>query len=745
MSSPVETVSLVRPAKFNRLFGLLLAVGVGAAYWPALHGSFIWDDNAWTADILGLLKNVAGLEIMWRNPTALQQYYPLSGTTFWLDYHFWKLWTFPYHLENLLLHLTAVFLFWKLLHKLRLPGAWLAAGIFAVHPVMVESVAWITERKNVLSLVFFLGALLAYGRFNSFWQAAADSTRRWGAYALAFAWLALALLAKTTTFSFPAVVLLIGWWKNGRVEWRRDVRPSLPFFAIAIGLSAATAWLETNHVGAAGWEWNLTYPERCIIAGHAFWFYLGKLFYPSNLSFIYPRWEPNAGSVWQWLYPVAAIAALALLWLGRKQLGRGPVAAFLFFVGTLFPVLGFMNAYGMRYSFVWDHWVYLSSLGIITLSAAVLAQLAEHFKKPGLLTGCAALLLPLLALLTWHQSAMYADLETLWRTTIAKNPAAFLAHNNLGYILMEKNQVPTAVTCFENSLAINPRFSESHNNLGDALIRLGRTNDAVIQFKLAVELDPTSAASYYNWGDACLEMRHTDEAIAHFQKAVAIDPQFTKAYNNLGVALMRSGRTLEALVNFQRAVELEPDFADAHNNLANLLIEQNQTNEAIVQYQATLQVNPDFAAAHRGLANVLVQQGRLDEAIEHYLAVVRLQPDDFEVHYNLGVLLALRGRLDEAAAHFQNVIRLKPEYANAHGNLANVLVGQNKWEEAVAQYRQTIRLEPNSDQAHFKLGLAFAKQAKAAEAINEFQQALRLNPNREDIKEQLRLLGAWPD
>lgn len=745
MSPQAETASLTRSSKFICLFGLMLVAGGCLAYWPALHGEFIWDDASWTTDVLGLLKNFPGLETMWKNPTALQQYYPLSGTTFWLDYHFWKLWTFPYHLENLLLHLTAVFLFWNLLQRLEVPGAWLAAGIFAFHPVMVESVAWITERKNVLSLVFFLGALLAYGRFNSFGQAGLASLRRWGAYALAFILLALALLAKTATFSFPAVVLLIGWWKNGRVEWQRDVRPSLPFFAIAIGMSVATAWLETNHVGAAGWEWNLTFPERCLIAGHAFWFYLGKLFYPSNLCFIYPRWHPDTGSFWQWLFPVTAMVALFLLWLGRNRLGRGPATALFYFIGTLFPVLGFMNAYGMRYAFVWDHWVYLSSLGIIALTAAVLAQLAEHFKKANLLPGIAVALLPLLALLTWHQSAMYANLETLWRTTVAKNPAAFLAYNNLGYILMEKNQVPAAVTCFEKSLAINPKFGESHNNLGDALIRLGRTNDAVVQFQQAVELDPTSAASYYNWGDACLEMQHTDEAIAHFEKAVALDPQFTKAYNNLGVALMRGGRTLEALVNFQRAVGLEPDFADAHNNLANLFVEQNQTNEAIVQFRKTIQVSPDFTAAHRGLANVLVRQGRLDEAIDQYLVVVQLQPDDFEVHYNLGVLLALRARLDEAAVHFRQAIQLQPGYANAHGNLANVLVGQNKLLEAVTEYQQTLRLQPDSDQAHYKLGLAWEKLGRKTEASQQFQAALRLNPNREDIKKRLQLLDARPD
>jgi protein O-mannosyl-transferase len=720
-------MSFGQSSKYAVLFGLSLIVIAFVAYWPALHGEFIWDDASWTTGILDLLKNVSGLCQMWNDPTALQQYYPLSGTTFWLDYHFWKLWTLSYHVENVIWHLIAVFLFWKLLQKLEMPGAWLAAGVFALHPAMVESVAWITERKNVLSMVFFLGALLAYGRFNSFWKNENDSPKKWGAYALAFVLLLAALLAKTTTFSFPAVILLIGWWKNGRIQWRRDVLPSLPFFAIAIGLSATTAWLEKNHVGATGADFAMTFPERCLVAGRAPWFYLGKLFWPENLCFIYPRWHPDASSWWQWLFPIATLAILAALWLARKKIGRGPATAAFYFIGTLFPVLGFMSAYGMRYSFVWDHWVYLSSLGIFALAAATVAQLAKHFKKPAVLFVIAAVLLPTLAILTWKQSAMYSDLETLWRTTIAKDPNAFLAYNNLGFMLMEKGQLLEAMADFNKSLEINPNFNEPHNNLGDALIRVGQTNEAVIHFKRAVELDPESSASYYNLGDAWLQMQRNDEAVIQFQKALEIDPRFDKAYNNLGVALMRTGRIGEATTNFQKAIEINAEFADPHNNLANVLVAQNRLDEAIGHYQKAIEINPDYAEAHRGLAGVLVRQGKSDEAIEHYQAVVRINPDDVDAHYNLGVLLALRARLDEAAEHFRKVIEQKPDYADAHGNLANVLVGQGKLDEAVDQYQQTIKLSPNSAQAHYKLGLALEKQNKFSAAITEYKKTLNLD------------------
>ena len=346
--------------------GALIVLLVCLAYLPALRGGFVWDDDSWTTNLSALFQDPSGLRLIWFQPTALQQYYPLTGTTFWLDYQLWNFWTTPYHVENVLLHALAALLFWRLLLRLQVPGAWLASALFALHPVMVESVAWITERKNVLSLALYLGALLAYLRYA---QSVASGTRMPGEvpaggtkagnstldtrhstlfYSLAFVLFLGALLAKTATFSLPAAILLLGWWQRGQIRWRTDVLPTLPFFALALGLCAVTAWLEKYHVGARGSYFTLTFPQRCLVAGRAFWFYLGHLFWPVKLCFVYPRWQPDPGSGWQWLYPVAAIGTLFTLWLFRRRMGRGPATALFFFVGTLFPVLGFMNAYGMR-------------------------------------------------------------------------------------------------------------------------------------------------------------------------------------------------------------------------------------------------------------------------------------------------------------------------------------------------------------------------------------------------------------
>ncbi len=441
------------------------------AYLPVDSGKFVWDDDSWTTGILGLLTDTSGLRLMWTQPTALQQYYPLAGTTFWLDYHFWGFHPLPYHVENVLLHALAAVLFWRLLRRLQVPGAWLAGFIFALHPVMVESAGWITERKNVLSLVLFLGALLAYGRFNAFWQdgglpgARVSQSRRWMAYALAFVLFIAALLAKITAFSLPAVILLMVWWKRGRLRWRADIVPTLPFFGISIGLCLMTAWLEKNHVGASGTEWVIPFPERCLIAGRAFWFYAGKLLWPANLCFIYPRWQLNTGAGWQWLYPAGAAGMLLGLWLARGKIGRGPATAAFYFVGTLFPVLGFLNAYFMRFSFVCDHWVYLSSLSLIALVAALVARMAEYLRRPAVLYGFAAVVLSVLGILTWRQCGTYANMETLWQSTLARNPAAWMAHYNLGRMLQTSGRVSEAKEHYEQALRSNPDCDEAQNNL----------------------------------------------------------------------------------------------------------------------------------------------------------------------------------------------------------------------------------------------------------------------------------------
>jgi tetratricopeptide (TPR) repeat protein len=547
-------------------FGLLLVAATFLAYLPALPGQFVWDDDAWTTRIPRLMRDASGLWTMWSKPGALQQYYPLTGTTFWLDHQFWGTWTMPYHVENVLLHACAAVLFWRLLLKLGVPGAWLAGAVFALHPVMVESAGWITERKNVLSLCFYLAALLAYGRFTAFWRgqeqpAAGENNSascRWNAYVWAFLLFLAALLAKATAFSLPAVILLVCWWKRGRIRWRADVLPTLPLFLVAIALGLVTAWVERNTVGATGPEWAFTFPERCLIAGRALWFYAAKLLWPAHLCFVYPQWRLNAGSLTQWLFPATAAGLLLALWLLRGRIGRGPVTAALFFAGTLFPVLGFMNVYGMRFSFVWDHWVYLSSLGLIALGAAVAAGAAARSGAPLLLYGIAAVLLPVLGVLTWQQCRMYADLETLWRTTIVRNPNCWLAQNMLAFHLAEQGRIDEAVSQYQTGLRVRPDDAGVHNNLGAALLGKGQVDEAISQYREALRLKPEYFEAHYGLGEALGRKGRDEEATSQFQEALRLKPDSFLTHLALAKSLSRAGRLKDAAFQMEEFLRACP-------------------------------------------------------------------------------------------------------------------------------------------------------------------------------------------
>jgi tetratricopeptide (TPR) repeat protein len=567
---------LAKLSGWNWWFAGLLVAAIFIVYLPGIHGSFVWDDDAWTTKITSLLRDGAGLWRMWTKPGALQQFFPLSGTTFWLDYHLWGTNTLPYHVENVVIHAGATLLFWRLLLRFKVPGAWLAAALFGLHPVMVESAGWIAERKNVLSMVLFLGTLLAYGRFTGFWEEERPEPGpgrkgHWTAYGLALLLFVAALLAKTTTITLPAVLLVLCWWKRGRIRLREDVVPTLPFFAIAIGLGLATMWVEKNSLGAKGPEWALSLSQRCLIAGRAVWFYATELVWPANLCFVYPRWTLDARSLWQWLYPVSAAGTLLGLWLARGRLGRGPAAAAFFFSGTLFPVLGFFNVYFMRYSFVSDHWSYISSLSLLALGAALVMRAAEHFRAPALIYGFAGVVLPVFAALTWQQSGMYKDLETLYATTLARNPGCVMAHNNLGMMLVQKGRNEEAASHFQKAVELDPKHASAHNNLALILLKAGQIE----------------AAKF------------------HFQQALASDPGYGKAESNLGMIFLQQDKLTEAKAHFQRALELIPNLSEARLNLANALSRLGERQAAIGQLQKLLETQPNNAYALISLAMLL--------------------------------------------------------------------------------------------------------------------------------------------
>jgi Flp pilus assembly protein TadD len=696
------------------------------AYQPAWHGGLLWDDNAHITSTA--LQSAHGLWRIWFDLGATQQYYPVVHSAFWLLHWLWGDNTLGYHIVNILLHALSAFLFALILRYLSVPGAWLAAVIFALHPVHVESVAWITELKNTLSGSLYLAAALAYLRF--------DSNRRRHLYALALTLFAFALFSKTVTATLPAAILVLFWWLRGHINLRRDLLPLTPFFALGAAGGLLSAWVEHNLVGAQGAEFSFSFLERILIAGRVVWFYLAKLFWPANLIFIYPRWHISQSSPSLYFFPLAASALLAGLWLLRNR-SRAPLAALLLFGGALFPVLGFFNVFPFRFSFVADHFQYIASLPVIALAAAALSRLAEHWPLPAK-PAAAVLVLAIggpLAFLTWNQSRQYANAETLYRTTIDRNPSCWMAHSNLGMLKLNSS-LDEALAHFKEALRLKPDLAEARTNLGNALQRMGRLKEAVAEYREAVRLKPDLAEAHNNLGNALPKLGQIKEGEVECREALKIDPDYAEAHYNLGVILQAMGKP-EAAAQFQEALRLQPDSPQAHNDLGITLQSMGRLEEAVVQHQEALRLKPDFAEAHSNLGTALQRMGRTEEAISQYQEALRLKPELAEAHNSLGNALQATGHAAEAEAQFREALRLRPGYPDACYNLAITLQGKGRLEEALTQYREVLKSNPNDSAVHNNMGAALEGLGRISEAVAQYREALRLKPDSEEARTNL--------
>jgi Flp pilus assembly protein TadD len=636
--------------KVDWIWGLLLLVATVLAYQPAWNGQAVWDDAAHMTK--PALRSGTGLVSIWTRLGATQQYYPLVHTVFWLEYHLWGDSTAGYHLLNILLHFVSAFLLSRIVRRLGFPGAWLAAGIFALHPVMVESVAWITELKNTLSGAFFFGSALAYLTF--------DDQRKTKHYASAFLLFFIGLLAKSVIATLPAALLVVLWWRRGKISWQRDVMPLVPFFVVGAASGLFTAWVERRFIGAEGADFDFSLIERCLIAGRALWFYLYKLIWPAKLVFIYPRWHIDATAVWQYLFPAAFLLVMALGWALRHR-SRGPLAALLCFAVTLAPALGFFNVYPFLYSFVADHFQYLASAGPIVAVAAGTTwgseRLRSRLRFPVHLP-LAGVLLVTLFTLSWRQSRMYVDAETLYRTTVERNADCWMAHTHLGLLLMEKGRHDEAMVHLRRALEIHPKPADAHSNLGLLLMDMGRD----------------------------------DESAVHLLKALEINPRQADAHNNLGALLARKGRLDEAAAHLRKALELHPDHAEVHYNLGDLLARRGRMEEAIAHYRQALAIHPDYADAHNNLGLLLAKMGRPAEAVACFRRAVKLSPDHANAHNNLGVMLGRMGRTGEAIAHYRKAWEVDPLEIDHLENLVSALVKWGQWRDATRVLETSLEL-----------------------------------------------------
>ncbi|HEV3410107.1 MAG TPA: tetratricopeptide repeat protein [Chthoniobacterales bacterium] len=707
--APVQTVEARRPFRFWIVGALLLVASVVFAYQPAWNAGYIWDDDMYVTHN-PLLTAADGWGRIWFSFDAPSQYFPLTYTTFRIEHAIWGLNASGYHWVNILLHAANALLLWRLLRVLDVPAAWFGAALFALHPVQVESVAWITERKNVLMGLFFLASLLAWVRFLD-----EKPKRTYWWLALSFVLYVLSLSAKTTACTLPAALVLILWWQRKPITAERWLHIA-PYVLAGIAAGIISILWERSHPGYRAEFLPMGLIERVLMGSRAIWFYLSKLAWPTELMFSYPRWDISRADATDYLWPILLLLLIGAIIYARRWLGRGPEVAFVFFVATLSPLLGVVMVTTFLYSFVADHYQYIACIGPLALFAAGAARVV----RPPLAYAGAALVLATLGALTWQQTKMYQNEETLWLRTIAQNPESWMARNNLaGYWVTQK------------------RFDE-----------------AIEQYRTLIEQRPDDPLGYQNLGVALARKGDPAAAVEHYQRALALQPHTPRTEHNLAQALVALGRNDEAIRHFERALALrksrrglEAQTAELHVELATVLLKQGATDEARRHFEEAQKLNPGAvqnADVYINLGNAALQKREFTSAVSNYRQALAIRPNDPEAHSNLATALLLQGNIADALKEFEATLALAPQSVPTLNNFARLLASApdpalRDADRAARLARQAIDFSGGRDPASFRaLAAALAAKGEFAEAEKAIDRAIDLASSNPAFVDALR-------
>ncbi|MDQ2918529.1 MAG: tetratricopeptide repeat protein [Verrucomicrobiota bacterium] len=711
------------------LLGGILFAAVVFAYQNAWSAGYIWDDDMYVTNN-PLLTAANGLRRIWFSFDAPSQYFPLTYTTFWIEHALWGFAPAGYHWDNILLHATNALLLWRLLRALNVRGAWFAAALFALHPVQVESVAWVTERKNVLMGFFFLTSLLAWVRFVD-----EKEKRSYWWLALTFVLYLLALSAKTTACTLPAALVLILWWQRKPLTIRRWLQIA-PFLLAGVGGGIISVLWERIHQGGRPDFIPIPFIERILIGSRAIWFYLSKLVWPSELIFSYPRWDISRTHPADYFWLIALGVLIGVIVYARRRFGRGPEVAFTFFVLTLSPLLGVVIVVTFLYSFVADHYQYLACIGPLTLFAAAVSRPAWLARTS------AVIVLAILGFLTWQQTKMYRNEETLWVRTIAQNPGSWMARNNLAGYWLGQKRFDEAIDQYREIIALRTNDSLGHMNLGAALARKGDAAAAIEEYEKARALEPDDPRLERNFGQAVLTLGRIDEAIAHFERAVELrkgrkDPngQNPELQFELGNAFLQKGDSAEAISHYRNALELRPDYAIAHNNLGSALLKEGAVAEAKGHFEEANKLDPGSgqnAEIFCNLGNASLQKRDFETAIANYRQALAIRANYPEAHSNLGTALLLQGKFADAIAEFETTLKLAPQSTLTLNNLARLLAtapneSLRDGARAARLAQQAIELTGGRDPSSYRaLAAARAQEGEFEEAEKAVEQAINL-------------------
>ncbi|WP_428940800.1 tetratricopeptide repeat protein [Fontivita pretiosa] len=698
---------------------VLIGVAIIAAlclfiYWPALGGAFILDDDLLLTNNT-LIRDPDGLIKFWTSTEQLD-YWPMTYSTLWIEWRLWGMNPTGYHVTNLVLHIIESLLIWRLLNRLKIPGAFAGAAIFAVHPVNVESVAWIAQRKNVLAMLFLLLSIWWYLKAEESSPPPQQSPlyrggRAWGWWVASLVVFTLGMLAKGSIAPLPLLLLGITWWRRqGQLSWW-DLARTAPFFAVATILAMVNIWFQ--NYGADEVIREASFLQRLLGAGAVIWFYLYKALLPINLSFIYPLWNIRTDSLVWWLPLIAAVSVTTVLWMYRRSPWvRAVLFAWGFFCVSLIPVMGFTDVTYMRWSLVADHYQHIAIIGVIGLLAGAWGAWYDRAEDTAasfaLLT--AAGVIGVLSWIAWKTAANYQHPLKLYAVTVAQNPTSWAANNIFGGELVEAGEVDRAIPFFQQSLRLKPGYHKAHYNYGMALARKGRFNEAITQFQKAIDSYPQYVQAHNFLGRALTDVGRPQEAIPHFQRALEIQPGFYLAYVGWGKALLRMGQPHEAIEKFRAAMKQAPGDPQTHLALGETLNRMGQHAEAaqVLREAVNLRRGRDPMALAQ-LANALRGAGQLEEAIQHYRAALELDrksPLAGQTSLGLGNALLESGRASEAIPHYQQALELRPDLLEARVRLSQAYAKLGRSADAVAAGQRALDL---------------ARATGRAEAVKEFE------------------------
>ena len=782
---------------------LALGLLVGTSYVPAMQAGFVWDDTIFAES--AAVQDWSGIWKIWFSPSDIRReghYWPIVYSTFWLEHKIWGFDPTGYHVVNIVLHFVNCVLLWWLMRCLAVPGAWAIAAVFAVHPLHVESVAWVIERKDLLSGLFYLSAVLAWIRFVN-----APAT---GRYLATLGLFLASLLSKSIAVTLPVALLIHQWWNRGRVT-AADLLRLVPFFALALAVTLADL---AYYRGIESVSFDFSFVERALIAARALWFYVGKLLWPTPLAVVYPHWSVDAAEPTLWVCLVSAAMVAGLLWVFRDRLGRGPLAGALFFVVTLSPVLGFVDYGYMQFSFVADRYQYLAGIGVLAVFVGAGAQAVS--RMGGVWTRCmhglGVVVLVTLGAVTWRQAGIYRNQITFFRHVIAHNPDARDAHYNLGRELVIEGRPEEALGLLRIAVERRPDSAAARTNLGRALLLLGRYEEAESELRRAVDLEPRNKVFFLNMGEAHRYQGEHELALASYRKALEIDPDYALAHAGSGDALLNLGRHREALEvlergatlpqkarsegatqyligrtrleldqidraeeHFQRALDIFPQDANPLHDLARIRMfqgrieeataylqrarelgsvssaafkdageafaKQGRYEEALEAYGTALEIDPELAEAHLGRGNALFQLERYEEAIKSMSAAAVGQPNlrsEGSFHRFMGIASQALGRADAAFEHFRQAQQINPRDAVVLDHLALLHFTRKQFAEAVELYEDLVEINPESAHAHANLGSARASLGRYQAALESFERALSLDPELDHARSGLQ-------